>query len=445
MIALLGGMQAAAQGAGDKVIGEVARFYRGGQTLVNGFVRVPHQLLSGVSGAGGFAVYSVELRVTDQTGMLLTRDRWTRRVSWETRQVPGSQSLEPFAFALAPGDYSVEVTVEDSGSSTREAVDLPVQAFKSRPGASDLLLAYGIRAVTQADSTPGPSEVRKGSFLIAGAPDVTLTAERSTLAYYCEVYRDSAGNVPSFVRVLGESGHVVVETKASRTQVGAGGGPIAASVDLSGLPPGSYQLALEIGDGPETVERSAPFTMAGFETAEHLARAESTTVRDDRYSYATEPQLDSMAEPLASIASPGELSVYRGLTYEGKQRFLRDFWRHHGATPDAAEAFYQKVREANRRFREVGAARIPGWSTDRGRIFVKYGEPDEVRREPQTGPDNPWEAWKYTHTKPLKFVFLDKTRLGHYSLIYTDDVTERNPIDWQRELSATAVQEIMAF
>ena len=76
---------------------------------------------------------------------------------------------------------------------------------------------------------------------------------------------------------------------------------------------------------------------------------------------------------------------------------------------------------------------------------MKYGEPDEVRREPQTGPDNPWEAWKYTRGKPLKFVFLDKTRLGHYSLIYSDDVTERNPEDWQHELSATAVQEINSF
>ncbi|HUK20934.1 MAG TPA: GWxTD domain-containing protein [Gemmatimonadales bacterium] len=444
--ALLGGMQAIPpQGTGDKVIGDLARFYRGGQTLVNGFVRVPHQLLSGVNGAGGLAIYAVEVRVTDQSGTLLTRDRWTRRVSWETRQVPGSQSLEPFAFALAPGDYSVQVTVEDSGSSTREAVDLPVEAYKSRPRASDLMLAYGIRPVTAGDSTPSASEVRKGNFLIATAPDVTLTPERSTLAYYCEVYRDTAGSVPAFVRVVGENGRVMVETQVARTQVGAGGGPIAASVDLAGLPPGAYRLELEIGDGEQTVEVSAAFRMAGFETAERLAQAESTTVREDRYTYATEAQLDSMAEPLGYIASPGELSVYRGLSYEGKQRFLRDFWRHHNATPDAEEAFYQRVRESNRRFREVGAARIPGWSTDRGRIFVKYGEPDEVRREPQTGPDNPWEAWKYTRTKPLKFVFLDKTRLGHYSLIYSDDVTERNPGDWQQELSSTAVQEIMAF
>jgi GWxTD domain-containing protein len=322
---------------------------------------------------------------------------------------------------------------------------LPVQAFKSRPGASDLLLAYEIRPVTASDTAPAASEVRKGNLLIAGAPEVTLTPERSTLAYYCEVYRDSAGVVPAFARVLSDNGHVMIETRAGRTQVGAGGGPIAATLDLAGLPPGSYRLALEIGEGPETVERSAPFRMAGFETTEHLAHAESTTVHEDRYTYATEEQLDSLAAPLVYIASPGELAVYRGLTYEGKQRFLRDFWRHHNATPDAEEIFYQRVREANRRFREVGAARIPGWSTDRGRIFIKYGEPDDIRREPQTGPDNPWEAWKYTRPKPLKFAFLDKTRLGHYSLIYSDDLTERNPGDWQQELSTTAVTEIQSF
>ena len=72
VLAALTGLQGQSQGTNDKVVGEVARFYRSGQTLVNGFVRVPHRLLSGVTGAGGFAVYSVELRVMDQRGTVLT-------------------------------------------------------------------------------------------------------------------------------------------------------------------------------------------------------------------------------------------------------------------------------------------------------------------------------------------------------------------------------------
>jgi len=447
---LAGSARQGAQAPGDRVVGEVARFFRGGRTLVNGFVRVPHQMVSGVTGAGSFGAYSVELQVTDQNGTVLTRDGWTRRVPWATRQLAGSESVEPFAFAIATGTYNVQVAVRDSGTGVRETVDLPVTAFSARPGASDLLLAYGIRPVAGTDTVPAASEVRKGNLFIATAPDLTLAPDRSVLSYYCEVYRDSAGAAPWLVRVIGQDGHVVVSTRSTETALGAGGGQIAASVDLSGLPPGVYTLALAVGAGSDTVTRLAAFRMGGFETQRDVVRAQTATQPPDRFSDATEAQLDSMFAPLSYLGQPGELVVYNGLTVEGKQRFLRDFWRRRDPTPGTAEneteaGFYRRIEEANRRFREGGAAGVPGWRTDRGRVFIRYGEPDDLRREPQTGADRPWEAWKYTKNRALKFVFLDFTRLGNYSLIYSNDRLERNPGDWQQLLSPDAVSEIATF
>ena len=66
-------------------------------------------------------------------------------------------------------------------------------------------------------------------------------------------------------------------------------------------------------------------------------------------------------------------------------------------------------------------------------------------KRPSSGPDRPWEAWKYTKARQLKFVFLDLTRLGNYSLIYTNDRLERNPPDWTKLLSAEAVNDIASF
>jgi GWxTD domain-containing protein len=432
------------------VVGDVARFFRGDRTLVNGFVRVPHRILSGVTGVGGFAAYSVELRVADQSGTVLTRDKWTRRVPWTVRQVPGSESVEPFAFAVAPGSYGVQVTVEDSGSGLHEAIELPVTAFGARPRASDLLLAYEIRRATGGDTLSRASEVRKGDLFISTAPSLTLTPERSVLSYYCEAYQDSAGPVSWLVRVVGSDGRTIVTTPAAQTGVGAGGGPIAGSIDLSGLPPGTYALALVLSSPGDTVKREAPFRMSGFETVRELTRAETPGPPADRFSEATEAQLDSLAEPLVYLAEQGELSVYRGLTLEGKQRFLRDFWRRHDPTPgtpanEEEVAFYRRIAEANSRFRESGNAAIPGWRTDRGRAFIRYGEPDDIRREPQSGPDRPWEAWKYTRERSLKFVFLDMTRLGNYSLVYSNDKLERTPGDLTRLLSPDAIKEIAAF
>ena len=164
----------------------------------------------------------------------------------------------------------------------------------------------------------------------------------------------------------------------------------------------------------------------------------------------SEAKLDTLFTPLFYLAPTSELSVYRGLSLEGKRRFLRTFWRQRDPTPgtpgnELQDGFYQRLAEANRRFREGGAAEVPGWRTDRGRIFIVNGEPDEIMRRPVNGPSNPWEAWKYTRPRPRKYVFYDQTRLANYQLIYTDDRKEKGMPGWERMVGQEAVQDIARF
>jgi GWxTD domain-containing protein len=191
--------------------------------------------------------------------------------------------------------------------------------------------------------------------------------------------------------------------------------------------------------------------MAGFEVEQELAQqAQSTVAAADVFSQMTEAKLDTLFAPLFYLATTSELGVYGGLSLDGKRRFLREFWRQRDPTPgtpdnELQQQFYQRLAEANRRFREGGAARIPGWRTDRGKILILYGEPDEIMRRPSNGPSNPWEAWKYTRPKALKYVFYDETRLGNYHLIYTDDRKEKSMPGWELKVGQDAVDEIARF
>ncbi|HET7789288.1 MAG TPA: GWxTD domain-containing protein [Gemmatimonadales bacterium] len=438
--------------ATQRVVAEAVRFYRGDQTILNGFVRVPNGMLEGVAlGPDGFAAFTMDVSVKDHAGTRLVHDGWSRRVPWSQTQVAGSATVEPIALALAAGDYTVTVVVKDSASGRQQTVDVPVAAYPARPGASDLLLAYGIRRGSGGDTVPAAGEIRKGDLFIAAGPDLRLTPTHASLAYYCEVYRDSAAAVPWLLRVMSEDGRVVVATKPATQPVAPGGGPISGSVDLTGLPPGPYRLGLVVGTGADTVVRTAPFTMGGFEVERDLVQAaEKATLPTDLWSRSTEPQLDTMFAPLVYLAASSDLQVYGTLTLEGKRRFLRDFWKQRDPTPgtEANEyqaAFYQRMAEANQRFREGGAGEVPGWRTDRGRVFITHGEPDEVLRRPANGGSLPWEAWKYTKGRPLKYVFLDRTRLGNYELIYTTDRRERSFPDWDSMLDPNAVEEINSF
>ncbi len=88
---------------------------------------------------------------------------------------------------------------------------------------------------------------------------------------------------------------------------------------------------------------------------------------------------------------------------------------------------------------------MDGWRTDRGRIFIRYGSPDEVLSRPQAGSTRPYEVWKYTRVRPRKFVFFDATAFGHYELIWTDERREPSRPNWQQLLGPEAVEDVERF
>jgi hypothetical protein len=66
----------------------------------------------------------------------------------------------------------------------------------------------------------------------------------------------------------------------------------------------------------------------------------------------------------------------------------------------------------------------PGWRTDRGMIYIQYGEPDDVERHPfdmDGFPYNaPWQVWRYYSTN-REFVFVDRRGSNDYELQYPYD------------------------
>src|SRR5207302_6089931 len=122
--------------------------------------------------------------------------------------------------------------------------------------------------------------------------------------------------------------------------------------------------------------------------------------------------------PLVYLMTTNEQGVFSALSVEGKRTWLRQFWARRDPTPGTArneqqEDFYRRIAEANRRYREGGSSAVPGWRTDRGRIFIKYGPADEMLERRQAGSTQPYEVWKYTRGRPLKYVFMDVTRFGN--------------------------------
>jgi len=427
---------------------DAVRFYRSAsrQTVVDGFGRVPFTLLDPLTrGPDGMAAYRVTISVRDSANLELVNQSWTRTVPARVLSMARGSALEHFTFAAKPGTYAVELTVRDSASERVARQRLSLTTYAGTPPVSDLLLATGMRA-SGGDTALAGSELRKGGVIIEAADRPLLTPQQAQLGYYLERYSQTPETAAVSVRIVRGDTATVVKTPPQLVPFGAGGGITRGMVDLAGLPPGEYGFEVGVKGHDTTVTRRAPFRMGGMETVAMTA----TAAPADTFAQLSEAQLDTLYGPLVYVMRSDEMGIYSTLTVQGKRDFLRRFWAKRDPTPgtpvnEFARDFYARIKEANRRFREGGAAEIPGWRTDRGRIFIRYGPPDDVLQRPQAGNTLPYEVWKYTRSRALKYVFLDQTQFGNYALIWTDDRREPSRPNWQSLLGPEAVQDVERF
>jgi len=140
------------------------------------------------------------------------------------------------------------------------------------------------------------------------------------------------------------------------------------------------------------------------------------------------------------IITPQERNAWNKLqTDEEREQFIDIFWHRRDTDPDTEEneyreAYYERVAYANEHF----SSGIPGVKTDRGRIYLKYGKPDEVESHPAGGAYEresnegggststyPFERWWYRHLpgrSDAQIEFVDPTGSGEYRMA-------RNPFE----------------
>jgi GWxTD domain-containing protein len=462
-IALANATPSLASGQVDPTVAvRAVRFFRpdAGQTRVKAFVQIPYAVMSPVpasSPGGGTLSYEVAVRITDSTGLTLHTDVWRNHADGALRNTDAS-AMEILEFQVAPGRFRLEVTVTDSISGTRFAGSADVAGFPGRPAVSDLLLSPVIRPATAADTVPeagilgfGP----QGEILVAAATTLGLTPLRAVAHYLLEVYSEEEATGTVTVAVRDRQGTTLVRTPPVPISVPAGGRVLTGQLDLEGLPPGSYDLAVETTIGDATVERLAPFSMADLQSTleRDVARREVDRDTDEGYFAAMNAEeLDEAYAPLFYVAEPADhLEGYGDLlSMEARRRFLTDFWQRRDPDPatarnEARDAFYAAVAYADEHYRERGRAGRAGWRTDRGRVYARYGAPDEVLQRLSSGKAPPYEVWRYTRQRNTYFIFADRTRLDSYVMLCSNALQEQCREDWREVVGEDAVRDVGQF
>jgi len=276
------------------------------------------------------------------------------------------------------------------------------------------------------DTTTYLGKFHRGDLLFYQKPDHIFQKTAAKLYVYFEIQNfqfDDAGNyhLKEEIQVLDQDSliyrydEILTGEEESISRIN--------EIDYSQFDPGYYQFQILIEDliGKRSQHKQDYFSIR----KEKQPAVRIFTELKDEYNL------------MKYFLSSSQLRDWEKLTDEGKNNFLIRFWNANDPNPTTAKNEFlaeikNRIEYCNYNFTHFK----DGWNTDRGRIYIRQGKPDEVRKL-QTGLNTRLgtkdiEIWKYNLQKRLTYLFLDLQTSGNFKLIYTDyDEREASNPDWQ--------------
>lgn len=222
----------------------------------------------------------------------------------------------------------------------------------------------------------------------------------------------------------------------------AGSSAFLQSVPVLDLPAGDYEAFVELYDGNKVLLST---TSTAFHKDQPFSQASADATS------ASWLWLDSLSEedlvfdlkslfPIANQHDAGKINtLVKSDKPEAQRRFLRKYWQREGGDhPRAAYRAYRKVADAVhlRFFNSVGY----GTETDRGFIFLRYGQPDDIIAVEDEPEAPPYQVWRYnyitaTQQSNVKFLFYNPSLASNdFKLLHSTCRGEYQNPAWEVEL-----------
>lgn len=373
-----------AAGRGDILFYVDAAPFRseGDRSRIEFYVSIPNDQLNFEEREGDFrGRVRVLLELLDAAGATVASRETTYPLSaGSQRGADDRQVLQLLTESLEipPGTYEIRAEVADVTEYKRglwyrmrkihrigrAACRVTVPSFASRP-----LSLSAIEFARSLDSPVGEGPYTKGGLDVLPNPPRLYGMLLPELVAYLEVYaqpgvRPPEGGWSTRFRVLGEDGRVLVEDSRTGVQEAAAFWAKTVRLNLTRLPAGRYQLVVSLMDAEGTELAS---TRGGFQVAWSL------------YSWGREPS--EILREMEILLSPREFEHLKAMGRPEAETFLAAFWDARDPTPDtgANEALLEHFRRIAFCRRSFATPNSDGVGTDRGHLYLRYGEPDEVQ------------------------------------------------------------------
>jgi len=363
-----------------------------------------------------------------------------------TTQPSSSQSLVGvISFIIPKGVYKCSLEGSDINfPSNKKSINefIRINPFRKRDlSISDIQIASKMIQ----GSTNTNSIFYKNSFEIIPIPNLVFSENQPVLFFYTELYnlKDDSYKVENFILneiILNSRGKIVLRkdkilTRNTDTRVEVG------SFVLAKLPTDTYTLIVSVLDTVNNVGINS--TKRFFVYNPNVVDSDTSFVSlkpvlSSTFGAMSEEELDDIFAKSKYIASSAEIEKFSKLKgEESKREFLFDFWKVRDNNPSTTENeyFYEYLKRIELSNQQYNSMQKQGWKTDRGRVYIIYGEPSEVERYPNQIESRPYEIWYYNDIEGgVYFIFADLTGFSEYTLVHSTKRGELRDDNWGRRI-----------
>ena len=298
-------------------------------------------------------------------------------------------------------------------------------AITNQPSKMSKFDKNGLRVIPNASRTFG-----------TGLNNLSFYAE----AYYLEVENEAANSTYHLeYSIADQDGKKAKEVMGTPKSKPGRSSIIHGSLDISDLPSGFYRFKVSIIDDFNKISAQSEKDFMVYKSSDFVNRMASNheieqSSDEETFADMNEIAIDEYFEQVKYIAQKDEKKLFKKLDLEGKRNFLINFWATRDPNPatninEKKKQYHQLLNYANEYF-SLGMRQ--GWKTDRGRVLLVYGQPDQVDRIPSSPDLKAHQIWYYFELEGgVEFVFVDVRLIGDYLLIHSTKRDEIRDYDWE--------------
>lgn len=351
-----------------------------------------------------------------------------------------------FGFVIPSGKYVLQVIARDSQNPNLTKTiseTILLQPYRhDKFCISEIELASYIKK----ENADPKSLFYKNTLEVIPNPVMFYSNKSPVLFFYTELYNLKLENEKTnftLQKLLYNSAGVPIYRNTKNIKQSKDAVVEVGVINLLKYPTDSYNLVLSLID---------PITNQAFVSSKRfylynpgIVDSTSRSVKVDggvlgsEFGIYSSEECDKMFLQAKYIATKQEIEQYKKLdSLNAKREFLYNFWKVRDTNPatprnEFKEDYMRRVAFAEEKFSSL---KKEGYLTDRGRVILLYGEPDQKDYYPSESDLKPYEVWFYNQIQGgVSFIFGDVTGFGNYQLLHSTKRDEIKDENWKQRLS----------